>query len=441
MSIFQPENSPYWYYDLTDRRGKRVKRSTGTKDKVQAQEFHDAEYNRLWTLNKLGDSGAHTFAEAAERWLNETDKRSVDKDRQILAWFCGEIGSDQLSSLNVEGINKLRTLCATVEAPDGEDLPKGRKGKRSKQTVNRYMDVLNAVLHKAGGEWEWLKTKLPTVPMYKFKKNSKKEPRFLTPEEFERLRQQLPQHLALAAEFAVETGLRMRSQLGLTWDRVDLKAQHAWVPSISMKGDGTFGFTLSPGAMDVLRRCKAAYPTGDHVFQYEDAKARILTEMDIRRTVRDLKRSEERVSFLRLYDELLARFGSRGNSGRVRAIWRKECGASRAGLLCRPKWTPQPKAPLAVQRVCRPFDDGNTDAFKAAVVRAGLDPKVVHWHTFRHTFASWAVQAGVPLVELMAMGDWADYRSVFVYAYLDPKKHLAKSAALVSEKRLTHRAA
>jgi integrase len=68
----------------------------------------------------------------------------------------------------------------------------------------------------------------------------------------------------------------------------------------------------------------------------------------------------------------------------------------------------------------KPIDDCNTLAFQNAVERAGLTP--LRWHDLRHTGASWAVQSGVTLPELMLLGDWKDYRSVLVYAHLAPSQ-------------------
>jgi integrase len=66
----------------------------------------------------------------------------------------------------------------------------------------------------------------------------------------------------------------------------------------------------------------------------------------------------------------------------------------------------------------RPIDDCNTKAFQDAVEAAKLQP--LRWHDLRHTGASWAVQSGVTLPELMLLGDWKDYRSVLRYAHLAP---------------------
>lgn len=80
------------------------------------------------------------------------------------------------------------------------------------------------------------------------------------------------------------------------------------------------------------------------------------------------------------------------------------------------------------------IDDVNGKSFKDALERAGIEG--ANWHTFRHTFASWAVQSGVSLLDLMALGDWKSYQSVLRYAHLAPD-HLAAAAAKISTKKGT----
>lgn len=86
-----------------------------------------------------------------------------------------------------------------------------------------------------------------------------------------------------------------------------------------------------------------------------------------------------------------------------------------------------PQATLVFLWQGRPIDDCNTKAFQDAVVAAKVAP--FRWHDLRHTGASWAVQSGVTLPELMLLGDWKDYRSVLRYA------HLAPSQAAVAAER------
>jgi integrase len=81
-------------------------------------------------------------------------------------------------------------------------------------------------------------------------------------------------------------------------------------------------------------------------------------------------------------------------------------------------------------------DDCNGAAFKKAVERAGLGE--LRWHDLRHTFASWAVQNGVTLHELMQLGGWASYTMVLRYAHLAPD-HLAEAAEKLSGKPVRRR--
>lgn len=76
----------------------------------------------------------------------------------------------------------------------------------------------------------------------------------------------------------------------------------------------------------------------------------------------------------------------------------------------------------------RPIDDCNTAAFQKGVKRAGLTPFC--WHDLRHTGASWAVQNGVTLQELMQLGGWKSYAMVLRYAHLAPD-HLATAVEKV----------
>ena len=59
----------------------------------------------------------------------------------------------------------------------------------------------------------------------------------------------------------------------------------------------------------------------------------------------------------------------------------------------------------------------STKAWKSALARAGIE-KTFRWHDLRHTWASWHVQSGTPLQELMELASWASYEMVLRYAHL-----------------------
>lgn len=323
MPLYRQPRSPFWWVRI----GRKTRRSTGTADREQAQEFERVLAERIWRREKLGDRSATSWNEATQRWLIEKDRKRK-RDREILAWLKPEIGDHALSDVaDPDVYERLRKLA----------LAEGW----SQSTADRILATVSSVLH-ACVRWRLLEH-APAVPMFRPKKA---EPRWLTRPQFKALQKELPEHLALAAEFAILTMLRMRSMLSLTWDRIDLRQRRAWIPGNQMKGATTHGLPLSRDAVRILRKLRTLNPKGDHPFQWNGA----------------------------------------------------------------------------------PIDDCNTKAFQDAVGRAGVGP--LRWHDLRHTGASWAVQNGVTLTQLMELGGWKSYSMVLRYAHLAPD-HLASAAELV----------
>ena len=63
-----------------------------------------------------------------------------------------------------------------------------------------------------------------------------------------------------------------------------------------------------------------------------------------------------------------------------------------------------------------PVKQTSTKAWYSALKRADISD--FKWHDLRHTWASWHVQGGTPLHELMALGGWKTYKTVLRYAHL-----------------------
>lgn len=78
--------------------------------------------------------------------------------------------------------------------------------------------------------------------------------------------------------------------------------------------------------------------------------------------------------------------------------------------------------------------DSNT-AWRAALKRAGIDD--FRFHDLRHTWASWLIQAGVPLSALQEMGGWESIEMVRRYAHLAPN-HLTEHARKIDDIIGTH---
>ena len=79
--LFKRARSAFWYVDYRDAGGNRVKRSSGTTDRQEAEELEakwrlEARQERLW-----GIQPSHTFDEMMLRYLQETQsvKRSAEQ--------------------------------------------------------------------------------------------------------------------------------------------------------------------------------------------------------------------------------------------------------------------------------------------------------------------------------------------------------------------------
>ena len=66
--------------------------------------------------------------------------------------------------------------------------------------------------------------------------------------------------------------------------------------------------------------------------------------------------------------------------------------------------------------------------WKRALEKSGI--RDFRWHDLRHTWASWLVQSGVPLLELQEMGGWESVEMVRRYAHLAPE-HLHKNTLAI----------
>lgn len=84
----------------------------------------------------------------------------------------------------------------------------------------------------------------------------------------------------------------------------------------------------------------------------------------------------------------------------------------------------------------KPVARCSTKAWKLALARAGIE-RTFRWHDLRHTWASWHVQNGTPLQELMELGGWASFEMVLRYAHL-AADHLRGAACRIDGTLASH---
>ena len=327
--LYRRPNSRCWWTRFTTPDGKEVRRSTGTEDKKDAEEYEAKLKQELWRVARLGEKPKRTWPEAVVRWLEETEhKASRQDDINLLRWLDGHFGALLLDEITTDRIDQ---------------AAKARKG-TAPATKNRMLALIRAILRRAERQWGWI-DRAPAVRMYSA---PNQRVRWITRDEADRLLAELPEHLSDMARFTLATGLRRANVTGLEWSQIDIPRRVAWIHPDQAKARKAIGIPLNADAVDVLRR----------------------------RIGRDAK------------------------------------------------WVFTYKG--------RPITQVSTAAWYKALERAGVED--FRWHDLRHTWASWHVQGGTSLQDLMAMGGWSSYDLVLRYAHLAPE-HLAEAAARIESGR------
>jgi integrase len=249
MSLYKRKDSSVYWVKL-HHSGKIVQRSTGTTDKVKAQEYHDRLKASLWEQERLGVKPRHSWHEAVVRYLAETKhKASQCTDKTHLRWLDRFLDGQMLDDIQRELLDRI------MDARIAENV--------ENSSVNRVNEVLRAVLRKACNEWEWL----DRVPHIRMLPESNRRIRWITYEEAEKLITVLPKHLAAMARFSLETGLRRANVTGLQWSQIDLDRCTAWVHADQAKARKSLSVPLSVAAQNVLREQMGKHST--HVFSYQ----------------------------------------------------------------------------------------------------------------------------------------------------------------------------
>lgn len=227
MSLYR--RGRIWWIELTAKSG-RIRRSSRTADKKAAQEYHEKVKGEIWRNAKLGEAPPVTWAEAVKKWLQV--KTRSQPERYMLSAF--EIPVQSLLPLTEEAIRKAI----------GEGAP---------GTFNRKLGLIVAV-HNAAKV---------TPPEIDRPKNPSGRLRWLTAEEWKRLRAALEQQgsalLLELADFSIATGVRENNALELEWSQVDLRRRVAWFYADQMKGKVPHGIPLNDDAMAVLRKRQGAH--------------------------------------------------------------------------------------------------------------------------------------------------------------------------------------
>lgn len=238
----------YWWINITHGE-RRIRRSTRTKVKQQAQQFHDKLIQELWDNKNIKPKERKTWVDAVVRWLVEsTHKRSLVTDKFHLAWLDTYLREKELNDISSDFIEFI--------AQEKE------KTNVSLTTVNRMLEILRAILNKAHKEWQWL----DTVPLIRMRKVENKRIRWLTTVEADKLLKELPSHLKAMAAFTLATGLRQSNVTGLKWNEIDLIRKHTLIHPDQSKTKKAIPVPLNSEAIAIIEKQQGLHP--EYVFTY-----------------------------------------------------------------------------------------------------------------------------------------------------------------------------
>jgi integrase len=225
-----------WWITIT-REGSRIQKSTGTSNKLEAQQFYDKTKAELWKVSALKLKPTKDWNDAVLRWCEESKhKRSLKCDISNLRWLDKFLNGMLLKDITRDRIEQI----ALIKENSGV----------TPATVNRVLAIIRSILRKAEREWEWI-DRAPTIRM---RKENNKRIRWITFEEAKRLKNELPQHLSDAMEFALHTGLRESNISSLEWSQINFDQCHCFIPASKSKSGLAIAVPLNNEVMNVLQR-------------------------------------------------------------------------------------------------------------------------------------------------------------------------------------------
>ncbi len=239
MSLRRKPNGIY-FADVYGRSGRRVRKSSGTRDEAAAKEWYAKLLNDLWRQKSLDEKPRRKWDEAVANYMmQKAGTASEDQNITRIATLHPFLGGQYLADIDRERLTLIKhSLGETMKA----------------STVNRYLSFISAVLHHACNELGWL----DAVPKIKKAEETPTKVEFLTPEEVDNLVAELGSkprtaHLVPFVIFAIATGLRMRNVTHLRWSQIDMPRRTMWVDAPDAKARRSISVPLTDDACAVIR--------------------------------------------------------------------------------------------------------------------------------------------------------------------------------------------
>ncbi|MFV4845197.1 tyrosine-type recombinase/integrase [Edwardsiella tarda] len=352
-----------WHCDFATPSGKRVRRSLGTRDKKQAQELYDRLKSEAWRVDKLKEKPARTFEECCIRWLREKEYKRSIDDDKTKIEFF-------------------------LQHFSGRDI--------SSITQDEVYEAIGKLTNtKLYQIWE---SKVEAA-----KKKGKPEPKFK------------PSPVSQGTKNKYIAFIRSLFRIAVNeWHWMDV------VPNLKTK----------PPANKRIR-----WLTKEEASRLVDCMPDSIKPVVIFALATGLRRSnilelewcqvdmQRKVAWINPENAKGGKaIGVALNDTACRVL-RDQIGKHSRWVFVhtKPGYRPDGTKTPAVRKM---RVDDNT-AWNIGLKRAGIED--FRFHDLRHTWASWLIQAGVPLSALQEMGGWECIEMVRRYAHLAPN-HLTEHA-------------
>lgn len=357
-----------WHCDFVSPSGKRIRRSLETSDKRQAQELHDQLKAEAWRVEKLGDYPSVTFDDACLRWLQEKEHKKSLDDDKTKIEYFLEFFSERLLSSITE-----------------TDILKATSGMINRKHKEVW-EIKAASAKKKGSKIAPYKPKPATQAT---------KDRYLA---FLRslFRAAVNDWKWIGKSPTIK--VRQKKEIRVRWlTKEEATTLIQCMPDV-MKP--VVMFALATG----LRR--------SNILNLE------WTQIDLQRKVAWIHPEDTKGG--KAIGVALNETGCR--------VLRMQIGKHQQYVFVHTEaWHRADGSPTEKVRKMRV--DDNT-AWNTGLRRAGITN--FRFHDLRHTWASWLVQAGVPLTALQEMGGWESIEMVQRYAHLAPN-HLVEHARRIDE--------
>ncbi|WP_295402523.1 site-specific integrase [uncultured Thiocystis sp.] len=242
QGLFKKPNSSYWYADFTDASGRRVKRSTRTVDRKEADAMLskwklEAHRQTMWN-----EEPQRLYDDLMLRYLQgpSMDKRAHDRDlyaaKRLTPFFQGQ----SLNGLGPADIQKY--------------IDQRRQEGVGPATINKEINLLSAALNYGRRRLQWdvqnpVEGMRLRPPQGRIRWIDRSTAATLS-KEAASVRGYLPDFIQLG----LHTGMRKGEMLGLTWSRVDFERSMVYLTDMDQKNGKHGSIPLNAEAVAALER-------------------------------------------------------------------------------------------------------------------------------------------------------------------------------------------